>query len=90
MMGLDRRVIVQDDVRFRRLLDEGIILRQEVGEVTVVNEVGVLILELIESGKNLYDIFESLKDEYDVENDQLCRDILKYIDSLAQAGIIKL
>lgn len=81
---------ISDAIRFRRILDEGVILSQDTAEVRVVNDVGIRVLELIETGATDKKILSTLHDEYDVKSDQLEHDVNYYLDELKASAIISI
>ena len=76
-------------IRFRSIADEGIVLRQDEGEVLVVNGVGVRVVELIREGTTLEQILTTLEGEYDVEPEQLRTDVMTYLAELEEAGVLE-
>jgi hypothetical protein len=77
------------DARYRNIGGEGIVVRQAAGEVLVLNEVGVRVLDLVASGKTAGDIVSALAAEYDVDLPTLERDVPGYIQELVDAGILE-
>lgn len=77
------------DIRYRSIADEGIVLRQDEGEVLVVNGIGVRVVELISEGITLPQILDTLETEYDVEPAQLRTDVITYIAELKDAGVLE-
>ena len=63
-------------------------MRQEEGEVLVVNLVGVRILELIKEGKTFSKMMAVVEEEFDVESTALQEDVEKYIDELKTAEVL--
>ena len=89
MTETDRIFRLKSDVRYRSIADEGIVLRQDEGEVLVVNGVGVRVVELISQGIGLEQLLTTLEGEYDVEAKQLRTDVLSYIEELKGAGVLE-
>jgi hypothetical protein len=77
------------DVRFRPVLDEGVVVRQDTAEVMVVNEVGARILDLVDGQRTAADIGAIVEQEFDVAPDALRRDLARYVDELLAAGIVE-
>lgn len=80
---------LKSDVRYRSIADEGVVLRQDEGEVLVVNGVGVRIVELIGEGTSLAQILATLENEYTVETGQLMTDVMSYLTALEEAGVLE-
>ncbi len=80
---------LKSDIRYRTIADEGIVLRQDEGEVLVVNGVGVRVVELIAEGTSFQQILTTLETEYEVEPEQLKTDVLTYLEELEKAGVLE-
>jgi len=82
------RYRISSDVRFRRVGDEGIVLRQRDGEVLVLNEVAMRTLELLATGHNLVQLCHSLADEYDVQHSIVQADTAELLRDLVDCGVL--
>ena len=79
-----------DDIRHRRVLDEGVVVKQDSNEVLVINEVSATILDFFAGQGNLSarDLIDLMQAEYEVEPTVLQIDIEKHLAELARAGVI--
>ena len=77
------------DARYRNIGGEGIVVRQAAGEVLVLNEVGVRVLDLLAAGNAVAGVVATLKSEYDIDAATLERDVLDYVQELVDAGIVE-
>ncbi len=77
------------DVRFRVIAGEGVIIRQEAGEAIVVNEVGARILKLLSEGMSATTLVDRIAQEFDVEKDDLARDVDRYVSELVAANVVE-
>ena len=79
-----------DDVRYRRVLDEAVAVRQETNEVIVINEVSASILDFFEKqGKaTAASLIEYLASEYEVDSQVLKKDTPTHLEDLLAAGLI--
>ena len=77
------------------------VLAQEVGGETVIldlksesyfglDEIGTRILQLLQEQKDVQTITETMLNEYDVEQEQLEKDIQNLLTQLEEAGLITL
>lgn len=91
------RVFRNPDVLWRRESDESGEVGQEEtvaailfsgGSMLSINEFGIELWEMCD-GRTLDEIVESLKDEYDVDEELLRSDILSFLESLSQKGFIR-
>jgi len=74
---------------------------QEVGGETVLldlqsesyfglDEVGTRIWQLLQQNGEVQSIFETILDEYDVEEEQLRRDLEELVEKLLEAGLVSI
>lgn len=77
------------DVRFRRVFDEAVIVRQDASEVLGLNHVGLRILELIRDGASESDMIATLTAEFEVEPEVLREDLPAFVDELVASGVIE-
>jgi hypothetical protein len=77
------------DARYRNIGGEGVVVRQTVGEVLVLNEVGVQILDLLATGNPVHRVVEALAADYEVDAATAERDVLGYARELLEAGVIE-
>jgi len=77
------------DVRFRTVLDEGVVLKQATAEILVVNEVGARALELLDGQRALADVHSTLAGEFEATSDDISRDLDVYLAELLEIGVIE-
>ncbi|HJX27538.1 MAG TPA: PqqD family protein [Thermoanaerobaculia bacterium] len=78
------------DLRFRRVDDEAVVIRQRAGEVLVMNETAARLLELADGRTSVAGWVDILAGEYDVDRGALERDILAFAADLADGGMLEL
>ncbi len=76
------------DVRFRTVLDEGVVIKQETAEVLVLNEVAARTLELLDGARTVAEVEAQLAAEFDAPP-ELGHDVVAYLDELLAAGIVE-
>ena len=79
---------LNSDIRQTRLADEGIILRQNDGEILVVNEVAIRFIELIDGSTNMDELTDLLLQEYEVQHNTLASDLAEYACELLDQGVL--
>jgi hypothetical protein len=79
----------KEDVRFRIIAPEAIVVRQSGPEVLVLNAVGARILERIDSGESLSALVAGLAEEYDVDPKRLESDVAAFVEELTAGGVIE-
>ena len=77
------------DVRFRTVLDEGVVIKQATAEVMVLNEVGARVLALVDGERSTAAIGSALAAEFAAPADELRRDLARYLDELLAAGVVE-
>ena len=82
---LERR----SDVRYRVLDGQAVVVVQESWEAVVLNELGTRILEMIDGRTTVEELLKQLAASYEVNRDELRRDVLSYLTDLVKAGILK-
>ena len=82
--------MIAKDIRYRRVLDEAVVVRQETNEVIVINESSASIIEFIERNKatTIACLLDYLCNEYEIDRQVLSKDIAAHIKELVAAGII--
>jgi hypothetical protein len=76
------------DTRYRRVQDEGVVIRQSTAEALVVNDLGARLLDLIDGRTTVDELVDRLALEYDVERARLATDVLGYLGELEGAGLV--
>ena len=77
------------DVRYRLVDGKGVLIRQRVGEVLVLNRVGARILDLLQTGAPLRGVLETMVKEFEVGPAELERDAVAFVERLVEAGIVE-
>jgi len=80
---------VSDDVVFRDLAGEAVLLNLATGIYFGLDDVGTRIWHLISDRGSTDGIIEILMSEYDVERDRLRRDLDSLIRQLLDKGLLK-
>jgi hypothetical protein len=92
MPALDPASILRParDLRFRRIDDEAVVVRQRAGEVLVMNETAARLLELADGRTSVAGWVEVLAGEYEVDRQALARDVLTFAADLTDEGMLEL
>lgn len=80
---------LSDDVRFRIIGDEVIIICQEAGEIMALNASGGLILQAVDGRQSVREIIDAVQSNYALPVGQLQRDILEFLSEMLDAGVFK-
>lgn len=89
--GRDKYPIAHPQVAARVVDGSAVIVLADSGTVTVLNEVGTRVWELIDGKRNVGAIAQTIESEYEVSLEQAARDVDELIQQLldAQAIMIK-
>ena len=80
---------VRKAVRFRIVDREAVVVRQDSGEVMVLNEVGARVLVLLAEGLSPDQIARRIPEEFEVTPEQADEDVKLYLNELMEAGLIE-
>ena len=87
---LDAAFKIPDEVIFRELDGEAVILNLDTGIYFGLDAVGTRIWRLIEEHKPLRTVLDTLIDEYEAPPDRLQRDLLMFVERLNGKGLLSL
>jgi hypothetical protein len=77
-----------DDIRYRIIDDEAVVIRQQAGEVMGLNPTGARLLELIDSETSVEGLVDGLASEFEMERAEIERDVFQFLEELREAGVI--
>jgi hypothetical protein len=81
--------VLDSNVRYRRLLDEAVVIHQEQAEALVLNDTAIAFIELCDGCRSTGEIIREMTGRYDVKSDELEGDLQPFIEELLAAGIIR-
>lgn len=87
-MNLDTKVIIPETLLIQEVDDEIILLDTNTQEYFTLSEVGKVIFEELKISKNLKDIHTNLLELYEVSSEQLEKDLMNFVSSLAEKKLI--
>lgn len=88
MMNSKETWKLDEQVRYRRLLDEGVLIHQERAEALVLNDTAMAFLELCDGQRSTGEIIKEMAQQYEVSHEELADDLKDFIQELTQTGII--
>ena len=88
MTTLQSKISVSEEVMFRELSGEAVLLNQESGKYYGLDEVGTRMWSLLAEHGQVDPAYRVLLDEYDVTGEQLREDFLNLVDELASYGLL--
>lgn len=87
---MTRAINISSEILTQEVSGETVILDLKNESYFGLDEVGTRIWKLLQQGKDIQSITETMLDEYDVEEKQLGKDIQALLSQLNEAGIITL
>jgi hypothetical protein len=87
-LSLDSSLKVSDDVVFRDLDGEAIILNLASGVYFGLDPVGTRMWQLIEQRGRLKDVLAAMRDEYDAPAEKIEGDLLHLASELSEMGLL--
>lgn len=76
------------DAAYRIYDGEATIVLPSKAEVTVLNPVASLVWDAIDGRRTLAEILESVLRDYDVPREQAMRDLLEFVNTLREQGMV--
>ena len=86
--ALDAAFRIPDEVIFRELDGEAVVLNLDTGIYFGLDAVGTRIWRLLEERKPLKAVLDTLIDEYEAPPDRLQRDLLAFVERLDDKGLL--
>jgi hypothetical protein len=88
MIKLNDYVTRSEDLAFRIIQEEAIILTAQDRVIHTLNQVGTRIWELLKPGMKVGELIEKVCDEYEVDRIKAEEDVMKFLTELGEKGII--
>ena len=82
------RVRVPDDVLISNLQEESVILNLDSERYYGLDDVGTRFLSVLNTADSIEAAYEVLRDEYDVDAQNLRQDLLELVEDLVEQGIL--
>ncbi len=87
-VGLSDRVEISEDILFKELDEEAVILDLSRGIYFGLDPVGRRVWELLVEHNVIGDVIDSLVEEFDVERERAERDVLALVSTLLEKGLV--
>jgi hypothetical protein len=89
-ISLDDTPTIAEDVVFRELEGEIVILNLEKGEYFGVDDVGTRMWTLLAEGRSLRQVADIMVSEYDVRRETVAADLLRLAGEMISHGLIRI
>jgi hypothetical protein len=83
------RVAIPETVLFRDLDGEAVLLATDSGKYFGLNEVGTRMWSLLHLHGDVEAVCQSLLEEYDIPEERLREDVMRFVATLADRGLIE-
>lgn len=90
MISLQQKVTISPEVLSQEVDGETVLLDLQSESYFGLDEVGTRIWQLLNETSNLQTVFDTLLDEYDVDEQQLDKDLQDHVARLIEAGLVSL
>jgi Coenzyme PQQ synthesis protein D (PqqD) len=90
MITLATRIAVPEQVMYRDLGGEAVILELESGQYYGLDEIGSTMWRRLQEHADVAGALGALRAEYDVAEDELERDLLEFVGRLAEFKLVEL
>lgn len=87
-MKLPDHLQLDENLRFRRVGDEGVVVDQRSAEIMVVTEVAVRSLELIRKTGSRQRVLDTIVEEYEVASDKAQADLDRFLEELDNRNLL--
>lgn len=87
-MTLDSKINIPNTLFLQKVDDETILLDTKTQEYFSLNEVGSIIWEILSEKRELKLVKDELLNRYDIDEKQLEKDILSFVEALVEKGLI--
>jgi hypothetical protein len=88
-VSLDQRVRVSDDVVFRELEGEAVLLNLASGMYFGLDAVGTRVWHLLGERPTLQAVFDEMLQEFEVDEQTLRADLIALVDRLTEHGLLQ-
>lgn len=84
----DQTISLNSRVRHRKVGEDGVVVCMHNGQVLVVSEVGIHILEQLKQPKTITALVQSISDVFAVEADQASHDLSLFLAELSEQDVV--
>lgn len=83
------RFSVHHDVTFQRLDDETVVVHLGNGKIHHTNPTGSRVWELLQDGRSLGEMIQTLESEFDATPAELERDVAEFLEALERENVVE-
>ena len=90
VIKMDSKIVSDTKIVFNEMDGETIMMSIENGEYYGINSIGSRIWKLLETPQVASEICDTLLPDYDVTREQCAKDVLLFLNKMAEKGVIKI
>jgi len=90
MIAFSSRLSVSEDVMVRQVGDESVLLDLKSTKYLGLDDVSTRIWQLVTGGNSIEAAYDDLVEEYDVDPEQLRKDLDEFVGELLDLGLVRL
>lgn len=89
MIDYSKQITIPEHVQYREVDDSAVIINLNNEQYYGLNEVGTRVWQVLTSSESIQKAFETLLEEYDVEEDRLKEDLQKLLIEFKEQGLVR-
>ena len=89
MITLDQKINIADTVFAQEVDDEMVILDTVTEEYFGLDEMAAVIWQHLSESRSLQKVHDAMYEAYEVDSEQLEKDICRFVQQLADAGLVQ-
>jgi len=90
MIDLNSRLVKNEDIAWRQIEDDAILIDMDEEEVTHFNAVAAQIWDALDGEKSVAEIIDFICGQFEVGKDKAKKDVLAFLKKLFQREIVKI
>ena len=90
MINLDAKPVKNEDLAWRMIDDEAILVDIDGEEVAHLNEVAAQIWDVLDGEKSVADIIEHIRSKFEVGRDKARKDVLAFLNKLIKREMVSM
>lgn len=90
MIKLNTILVKNEDIAWRKIDDDAILIDMDEEEVTHFNEVGAEIWVTLDGTKSAAEIIEHIRSQFEVDLEQAKKDVFAFLNKLLQKEMVEI
>jgi len=90
MINLDAKPVNNEDIAWRMIDNEAILVDIDGEEVAHLNEVAAQVWDALDGEKSVAEIIEHIRSKFEVEQDKARKDVLAFLNKLIKREMVRI